>query len=263
MRGTSLPGQLNATLPNGIQTGYQIVVQTNATGSVDEGSAGSGNDTTASGVMNVTLAPYAELAVSDVTAPSLVIGNPVTITVSWQVTNNGTGPGTTNQWNDLVELSTSPVFGSGNAVVLGTFAHDGALAVGATYTQTQVIQVPPDTTGHFYLFVEADSGHQVYQYTHTAPDVGSPSNFVDIIPEPYAALDVSDVAADPMAMSGQPINLSWTVANNGIGTTDQVQWNDSVYVSSDPTARPECNCSRPSPMSGHWGSATATHATCR
>ena len=95
--------------------------------------------------------------------------------------------------------------------------------------------MPPGTTGQFYLFVETDALHQVYQYTNTQPDVGSPSNTVDIIPEPYAALDVSDVTADPTALSGQPINLSWTVANNGIGSTDKVQWSDNVYVSSDPT----------------------------
>ncbi len=222
-------------MPNGIQGGYKVVVETNATGTVNEGLTGAGNDTTPSAVMNVSLAPYSDLSVGDVTAPSLVIGNPVTITVSWQVTNNGTGPGTTSQWDDRVVLSTSPVFGQGTETDLGDYPHDGALAVGATYTETENIQVPPGTTGQFYLFVETDALHQVYQYTNTQPDIGSPSNTVDIIPEPYSALDVSDVTADATALSGQPINLSWTVANNGIGATDQVQWNDNVYVSSDPT----------------------------
>ncbi len=233
--GQTYQAELNATLPNGIQGGYKVVVETNATGTVNEGLTGAGNDTTASSVMNVSLAPYADLSVGDVTAPPLVIGNPVTITVSWQVTNNGTGPGTTSQWDDRVVLSTSPVFGQGTEIDLGDYPHDGALSVGATYAQTENIQVPPGTTGQFYLFVETDALHQVYQYTNTQPDVGSPSNTVNIIPEPYAALDVSDVTADPTALSGQPINLSWTVANNGIGSTDQVQWSDNVYVSSDPT----------------------------
>ena len=37
-------------------------------------------------------APYADLLVSDVTCQELLIGDPVDLTVSWTVTNMGTGP---------------------------------------------------------------------------------------------------------------------------------------------------------------------------
>ncbi|HUB24490.1 MAG TPA: CARDB domain-containing protein, partial [Tepidisphaeraceae bacterium] len=131
----------------------------------------------------------------------------------------------------------SGVFGSSDNILLGDFPHVGALAVGASYSQSQVIQVPAYTTGHFYLLIKTDANEQVYQYNYPYPNVGSPNHFVDIVPEPYAIMNVNDVTADTTGYTSQPINVSWMVSNTGIGPTDVTNWNDTVYVTSDPTGQ--------------------------
>ena len=46
-----------------------------------------------SAAVAVTLAPYANLTVTEVTALDRIIGDPADLTVAWKVKNVGTGPG--------------------------------------------------------------------------------------------------------------------------------------------------------------------------
>lgn len=46
-------------------------------------------------------------------------------------------------------------------------------------------------------------------------------------------LVVDTVQAPPTAFSGQPVNLSWTIKNEGTFTTGATQWIDAVYLSDD------------------------------
>ena len=234
--GASYNAQLVANLPDGISGSYQIVVVTNAANTVNEGPTGGANDSTASSAFNIALAPYPALTVGNVTAPALTIGDPVSITVSWTVTNDGSGAiNSATGFDDRVVLSTNSTYGDGDDIVIGDFVHSGGLAAGKSYTQTQTIALPAGTTGHFILFVKTDALGAVYQYNNTHPTVASPSNYVDVIPEPYAALNVTGVTTASAAISGQAVNLGYSVTNNGIGATDEAQWNDTVYISPDPT----------------------------
>ncbi len=61
----------------------------------------------------------------------------------------------------------------------------------------------------------------------------SPDVF-DVMPIPYADLVVSDVEAPPIAYSGHSLELTWTVANQGIGLTNIDHWSDTVGLASDP-----------------------------
>ena len=56
---------------------------------------------------------------------------------------------------------------------------------------------------------------------------------VRITTRPFADLVVSSVNAPAAGSSGQPLNLSWTVTNQGQGTTDVSSWRDQVVLSSD------------------------------
>ena len=234
-------GSLPVTLPNGISGPFFIVVETNANGDVDEG-AGSSNNLTSTSLM-ITPAPYADLTVSNVTAQSLVVGGLVDLqrryigqAVSW-----GNGFRNVATWDDRVILSPGNSPTSSDAIVIGDFPHTGLLQpndpINGVYNQSQIITLPAGTLGHFHLFVETNATGTVFEGPNTAPDVASPPNTVDVSPTPYADLIVNTVMADATGQNNQPINLSWQVTNQGIGTTSTSEWTDEVSYSTDPTGK--------------------------
>ncbi|MCL4179872.1 MAG: tandem-95 repeat protein, partial [Verrucomicrobia bacterium] len=230
---------LNVVLPDGLAGTYHLVVRTDAAGQVEEGS-GEANNSRSAVPMTVALAPYADLEISGVTAQALVVGDPVDLTVSWTVTNRGTGAGTVDSWNDQVILSIDDVLGNGDDRVVGEFTHTGLMPAGSFYTVTHIVQLPAATEGRFQLFVRADAGDAVYEHTDEAPNVGRPDHPVDVVRRVYADLVVNavNVPAGAVAQNGKAITLEWTVTNdpaNGIGPTDTAQWDDRVYMSADPT----------------------------
>jgi hypothetical protein len=230
--GASYNSSLTATMPNGTNGSFHIIVVTDAGGAVNEGAGGKANNTAVSGALPVTLAPYADLTVTAVGAQSnLVIGNPASLTVSWTVQNNGTGAGATSNWNDEIVLSPDSTLGNADDIVIGTVAHSGALPVGLSYSTTQILSLPANLEGSFTLFVKTDSAGAVYQGPNTAPDFLAASAPVLVALKPYADLVVQNVVAPATGTNNQSVSLSWVVANQGIGTTDTANWSDSVYYS--------------------------------
>ncbi len=235
--GQTLNRQLAVALPNGVTGTFQIVVQTNARGEVDEGSA-STNDTGASTAVTISLAPFADLSVTASTPQTLLVGNPVDLTVTWTVTNSGTGPGKVDQWNDRVLLSASGGFGSSDNIVLTPdVPHQGLMPPGTSYTQTQTFTLPANLQGRFHVLVKTNADNKVFEGPGTFQEVADVGHTLDVTPAPFSQLVVNPVMADPTAKSGQPLTVSWQVTNQGIATTDVSQWNDTVTLSTDPTGR--------------------------
>ena len=122
--GESRDGELVVRLPDGIEGTYYILVVTDDGETVAE-NGDEDNNAAASAALTVSLSPYADLEVSNVTAPETLTGDPVDMAVSWTVTNRGTGAGRTSEWVDRVILSTDEVIGNADDRVVGQFAHDG------------------------------------------------------------------------------------------------------------------------------------------
>ena len=97
------------------------------------------NSDTASSAIPVTAGPSPDLAVTDVSAPSMAIEDQP-ITVSWTVTNDDAS--TSASWNDAVYLSLDTTFDPASAIYLGYAAHTGGLASGQSYTQQATLQRP-------------------------------------------------------------------------------------------------------------------------
>ena len=57
------------------------------------------------------------------------------------------------------------------------------------------------------------------------------------MPIPYADLVVSSIAVPQPAGSGQPLNVTWTVKNQGIGLTSVPSWDDDLALASDPAGK--------------------------
>jgi hypothetical protein len=137
------------------------------------------------------------------------------VTVSWTVTNSGTGAGTTSAWTDSIIVSRNSVLGDGDDQVLANVTHSGGLAKDASYTKSQDLILPPEFNGRFTLFVRTDSLNQVFENGADANRTALIGNF-DITPIPYADLRVEAVTAPASGQSGRELELSWRVKNHGI-----------------------------------------------
>ena len=224
----SYTGQTTYRPPVSLQGSYHILVAIDRTDTLKE-AAGDDNNR-GSAPIEVTLAPYADLSVGSVTAPELTIRDPARVTIGWTVTNIGTGAGITGDWTDKIILSTDNTIGNGDDIVIGEFSHSGALATGGNYSRSETIVLPAGFTGHYNLFVATDTGNAVFENGKKVNNTASTGHSVDIMPIPYADLTFTDVAAASEGASGQPLNVSWTIKNDGIGQTNLAQWSDVVYL---------------------------------
>ncbi|HEY4634688.1 MAG TPA: CARDB domain-containing protein, partial [Candidatus Limnocylindrales bacterium] len=220
------------TLPIEIEGPRFLLLVTDAGARVLEPD-GEGNNLAAAPI-DIAAAPFADLAVSGATAPTLTIGDPARVTVGWSVTNLGTGGGLTSSWVDAVVASTDAIAGNGDDQVLATFPHAGALDVGQAYTESRSLLLPPAFQGRFTLFVRTDATGVVFEHGSEANNAAAAPDVFDVMRIPFADLTVSSVTAAPTGGSGRPLSIAWTAANQGIGATNTSAWTDSVFLASDP-----------------------------
>uniref|UniRef100_UPI0035626DD0 CARDB domain-containing protein n=1 Tax=Stieleria sp. TaxID=2795976 RepID=UPI0035626DD0 len=229
--GGEIQSSLTVKLPDGVAGTNYLIVVPDADNTVNEGDGESTGIATLE--FDITGFPYADLTVSEVVAPDLLIGDPVDLTVSWTVQNVGAGPGRQTSWTDRVVLSNDDILGDADDIVLGDFQHFGAVPDGQSYTRTEIIPLAARTNGRFTLFVQTDVGDVVYELDGHASNVGSPTNNVDVTTAPYSDLFVESVSVTggQSATAGLPLEVNWTIGNRGIATTDRDTWIDYIYVS--------------------------------
>jgi hypothetical protein len=131
-------------------------------------------------------------------------------------------------------LLDNDVIGDNDDVVLGNVAHGGGLAVGASYSGSIDYRFGPAFAKHGKVFVVTDAAQVVWEHGQEANNTGATAQPLDVVPIPYADLRVEAVSTPSTAFSGKPIDITWTVANRGIGITDSSAWGDSVWLSANP-----------------------------
>ncbi|MEO0836110.1 MAG: CARDB domain-containing protein [Cyanobacteria bacterium J06642_3] len=227
---------INASLPQDIIGNKYVLIVSDADNDLKE-AAGENNNVQPYPI-NIELAPYADLEVSEVEAPDLTIDDPATVKVSWKVTNNGTGNGYTDTWVDRVIASRDEIVGNQDDIVLDEFTHTGGLASGASYPMSEDILLPPAFTGRYKLFVQTDAEEKVFENGFEDNNSDRKKDaFFDVMPIPYADLRIDQVRTIGEANSGQPLTVNWTVRNDGIGITNTSRWNDRLYLASDPEGK--------------------------
>jgi len=183
---------------------------------------------------SVVLPPPPDLQVTDVTVPGHGwSGN--TIEVRWTVTNEGTVPTRQTGWWDAVILED----GDGAETVLGTFWHSGALPASAGYSVIQQVSLPVGVYGtDFTIVICTDYGDLVNEQAYEDNNCTDPQP-IEITITPPPDLDVTAFSVDSTeALSGRPVEFTWTVMNNGPGRTVEGTWTDAVYLSSDDVLDP-------------------------
>ncbi|WP_048324300.1 CARDB domain-containing protein, partial [Crocosphaera watsonii] len=229
---------VDVTLPLEISGDYYLLLATDVDNNINEFSDENNNLVTSA--INVELVPHADLEVSNVIVPALTIGNPVPVTFEWTVTNIGTGSSNSDQWTDQIIASRDGTFGNSDDFVLGEFIHTGSLENNQQYQRQETILLPSNFEGRYRIFIQSDVTDNVFENNKKNNNIGTAINFMDIVDVPYSDLAVTELITESIGQSGENLSISWTVANlsdsnggQGIGITENSNWNDIVYLSSD------------------------------
>ncbi|WP_422665759.1 CARDB domain-containing protein (plasmid) [Anabaena sp. PCC 7938] len=229
---SSYPAQLNLNLPLDISGERYLLLVTDANKQVIEITGEENN--VVSSLIQIELAPYADLAVSNVIAPTLTIGDPASVTIDWTVTNLGNGIGKTSTWVDRIIASLDSTVGNSDDIILANFTHNGFLNVGENYTRSEKLSLSAGFQGQYQLFVQTDATAQVFENNVETNNTTTPNNPFSVVRIPYADLLVSEIQTQAAASSGQQTQVSWKVTNSGIGITNTSSWTDHVSLASDP-----------------------------
>ena len=97
----------------------------------------------------------ADLHVTGLTVPSETPSSGNTITVGWSVSNLGNRATRVGSWTDNVFLSRDGTLGPEDFLI-GSFVHEGALAIGGAYNAQHSVRLPDSIDGDFFVIVETD-----------------------------------------------------------------------------------------------------------
>ncbi|NCT62651.1 MAG: hypothetical protein GPJ03_06150, partial [Microcystis aeruginosa G13-01] len=216
------------SLPFNLIGNYNLYVITDSSNQVYEGN-NEGNNTAVQ-TINVTR-QTADLQVTQVTAPNTTAsGQP--LTVSWKVQNFGNNRTSSDYWYDLVYLSTDNQISSDD-IDLGYVYRSGALALNSDYTASRTFNLPIDLQGNYYTIVRTDVGGNVIEGSFENNNDGVTVSTTAISLSPTPDLIITSINAPATAVSGQSVNVTWTVRNAGTGATGDRRWYETFYLSRD------------------------------
>ncbi|MEI6445074.1 MAG: CARDB domain-containing protein, partial [Nostocales cyanobacterium ELA583] len=164
----------------------------------------------------------ADLQVTAATAPTTaVLGE--TVELTWTVANKGTGTAT-RDWYDRIYLSSDQTFNFGDVQVTQEYiSTQTPLAKDGSYTISKNVVLPSFATGDQYLlFVSDGYGYQgETNENNNTKAVAINLNASDLV--------VTNITAPTASLSGQTIDISWTVKNQGTVDVEKT-WYDSIYL---------------------------------
>ncbi|HNQ35400.1 MAG TPA: CARDB domain-containing protein, partial [bacterium] len=179
--------------------------------------------------VQVRVSPMPDLEVSMVNPPSSSFSGQ-NATFSFTIKNTGNGPTDAALWYDAAYLSLDTQFQPNIDTLLNNPRNGSYLAPEDTYTTSFEARLPNGLEGSYYLLVAADAynwvgeslednnlNYQAFPITLTTPP----------------NLKVISVTAPPVAASGQPVEVSWQVKNDGNGPINSSWWSDQVFLSED------------------------------
>ena len=176
--------------------------------------------------------PAADLQLTSVSAPtSGDAGAPIRVT--WSVRNASGSAAATGDWVDRVYLSQGSNFIPGYSTIIASFSHTGGLAAGSNYSSAADVLLPADTSGLYYVFVQADADNAVNECANEGNNARSSLDVLNVRPIPLPDLQIVSVTGPETTPSGQAITVYWTGTNTGPGHIFG-SWVDYLYLSSSP-----------------------------
>lgn len=229
--GAQYTAAFDVRIPSCVSGSFYLIAKTDFNNRVfefDPNFNAEANNTSQPKAIQISNSP-ADLTVSNVSAPPTAIGGQ-SLQINWTTANAGTGATAASGWTDDVYLGASP-----NALQyrVGSFQHQGALAAGANYSQSQAVVVPSALQGNYFITVRTDAYNQVDECGAKDNNLngGTVVNIQNSLPD----LRVTAISAPASATLGAPIAVQWTARNFGQPMTRDQSWFDRVYISNDNT----------------------------
>ncbi|HOY96158.1 MAG TPA: CARDB domain-containing protein, partial [Catalimonadaceae bacterium] len=196
-------------------------------------------------LQQLTTRSLPDLSISNIVSQAS-LGTPGVLSVTYTVTNQGTGVTLPGSWTDRLYLSIDSIIGSD--ILVGSKANVNALAGGSSYNGS--FQIPVSQLGEFFLYVQTDAGSEVIE-TNEGNNLlfRNPGriNLVQANPSPDL-VGLGQAFTPSTAVGDQVIPFTYTVRNQGdkdakgtfqefdctpencLNSTD-FTWQDDVYIS--------------------------------
>ena len=174
------------------------------------------------------------------------------ITISWQLINQGGAAFEDIPVTDNVYMSTKDVFDS-EARMIGAFRDTISMERNETLTRIATFVTNEKDIDTFYFFVETDTRNQVYESLFEHNNVSFCSEHPTVfMPIPPADLSIENIVISSDTLSpNEKFNISYTVKNIGYKNTNENSqwtvdtcgnlpptygkpWRDVIYISTEP-----------------------------
>ncbi len=160
--------------------------------------------------------------------------------IHWTVENAGksTRFWKTNSWLDHVYLSADSSFDASQDVQLVSRGNLKALDKGESYSQVRTFTVPNGISGDYYLFLLADALQAVPEGQRAnnlalLRKANGAARSIHIRLSPSPDLAIKSLQNPLTGTAGQPVDILWTVKNEGAAATTGTGWIDRFYLSGD------------------------------
>ena len=169
--GASYTSSATLTLPATAASNYYLLVNADANADVNE----------ASETNNVFVSPTA-IAISAPDLRPVALNAPTTaltqvpISISWTVSNAGTGPAVPDWYDDIYLSTDDTCCGDSNDVKAASFSHTPDLAAGASYTASASVRLPKVGAGTYRLFAERARARRCTTRTRPTTRCRAPSS---------------------------------------------------------------------------------------
>ena len=214
-------------IPKGIRDLYYLIVQADDANNVYEFVYEGNNWAVSSRQINI-VDNAADFVVTDLKVPPKANGAD-SVDVEWTVKNQGLdsdiGP-----WVDTVYMSKDATLDSGDTA-MGDFFQGGPLKANESYSEKEKVRIPDCEDGDRWFFVVTDRSNRINEYE------GETNNTSTAQPMKVSAnapnLQVTSLVVPRTATTNQPLGITWTVTNSGVGSTRQPAWTDTIMLSRD------------------------------
>ena len=220
--GESYTRAILITIPADSAGNRWFVVKTDSQEAVDEPAGGQDNTTVSPSATWITTRPYPDLRASAVAMlDTLSAGERAT--VSWTVSNFGTGPTSASYWYDEVWLSTNPQL-DGSDIRVAQVRNLDFLGPGESYTQTAEVLIADSVPRNsYYLIVKTDGTDREEEFNREDNNDARSDTQASVITPTPPFLRVTDIQTPLVLQIGSLPTATWTITNTG-GTTISTGW---------------------------------------
>ncbi|MBP8113891.1 MAG: PKD domain-containing protein [Chitinophagaceae bacterium] len=231
---SNFPSSNNLTLPANLPAGnYYVYVWANA----DKGVFEFPNTNEIKRSTKPIVVKNPDLTVPTATAPSSVYGGQ-NFSIQYTVANNNTAGLFNALRKDKVFISNSPIYDN-TAVLVHTTSYTENVLQNTPVTHTINYSFPFNTTGTKYIFIRTNTDSSLIETTLANNILAVPLSILVTTPPAGVTndLQVSSISMADTVFTKLPMQIQYTVPNNGLGTAQGV-WTDSIFVSCSPIFNP-------------------------